>query len=67
MTNTPLKMKINTLPKSLRDEVSVFVSFWKKKLTPKPKLKVREYGFAKGKIKLSADFDEPLNDFKNYM
>jgi hypothetical protein len=60
-------MEINTLPKALRDEVSDFVAFLKKKSKSKPTLKTREYGFAKGKIKLSADFDEPLDDFKNYM
>ncbi len=67
MTNTSLKMEINTMPKALRDEVSDFVAFLKKKSKSKPKLKAREYGFAKGKIKLSADFDEPLDEFKNYM
>jgi hypothetical protein len=67
MTNTSLKMEINTLPKALRDEVSDFVAFLKKKSKSKPTLKTREYGFAKGKIKLSKDFDEPLDDFKNYM
>ena len=67
MTNTSLRMEINTMPKALRDEVSDFVAFLKKKSKPKAKLKAREYGFAKGKIKLSADFDEPLDEFKNYM
>lgn len=67
MTNTMLKMEINTMPKALRDEVSDFVAFLKKKSKLKPLLKEREFGFAKGKIKLSADFDEPLDDFKNYM
>lgn len=55
------------MPKALRDEVSDFVAFLKKKTKSKPKLKAREFGFAKGKIKLSADFDEPLDEFKNYM
>ena len=60
-------MEINSLPKALRDEVSDFIDFLKKKAKTKSKLKVREFGFAKGKIKLSADFDEPLDEFKNYM
>ncbi len=47
--------------------VSDFVAFLKKKTKTKSKLKTREYGFAKGKIKLAADFDEPIDDFKNYM
>lgn len=67
MTNTSLKMGINSLPKAMRDEVSDFIEFIKKKAKTKSKLRKREFGFAKGRIKLSADFDEPLDEFKNYM
>lgn len=67
MTNTSLKIEINSLPKTLRDEVADFVEFLKKKSKTKSKLKTREFGYAKGKIKLSKDFDEPLNEFKAYM
>lgn len=67
MTNTSLKLEINSLPKDLRAEVADFVEFLKKKSRTKSKIKSREFGFAKGKIKLSADFDEPLDEFKNYM
>lgn len=64
MTNTSLKMEINSLPKELRDEVALFVATLKKKAKTKPKLSVREFGFAKGKIELAKDFDEPLDLFK---
>lgn len=67
MTNTTLKIEINSLPKALREEVSDFVEFLKKKTKTKSKLKAREFGFAKGKIKLSSDFDAPLDEFKNYV
>lgn len=67
MTNTSLKIEINSLPKALREEVADFVEFLKTKSKTKSKLKTREFGFAKGKIKLSSDFDEPLAEFKNYM
>ena len=67
MTNTSLKIDINSLPKALRDEVADFVAFLKKKSKIKSKLKVREFGYAKGKIELSKDFDEPLEEFKNYI
>ncbi|MBK6986729.1 MAG: DUF2281 domain-containing protein [Bacteroidetes bacterium] len=67
MTNTSLKLEINSLPKALREEVADFVEFLKKKSKTKSKLKAREFGFAKGKIKLSPDFDEPLDEFKNYI
>jgi hypothetical protein len=55
------------LPKDLRAEVADFVEFLKKKTRTKSKLKSREFGFAKGKILLSSDFDEPMEEFKNYM
>lgn len=66
MTNTSLKMEINSLPKALRDEVADFVALLKKKAKSKPKLTAREFGFAKGKIHLAEDFDKPLDAFKEY-
>lgn len=67
MTDTTLKLEINSLPKEMRAEVADFVEFLKTKSKSKPKLKAREFGFAKGKIKLSSDFDEPMDEFKEYM
>lgn len=67
MTNTSLKIEINSLPKTLRDEVADFVEFLKTKSKTKSKLKTREFGYAKGKIILSDDFDEPLDEFNTYM
>jgi hypothetical protein len=67
MTNTSLKIEINSLPNTLRAEIADFVEFLKKKSRTKSKLKAREFGFAKGKIILSSDFDEPLEEFKSYM
>ena len=67
MTTTSLKIVINSLPKAMREEVYDFVEFLKSKTKTKSKLKSREFGFAKGKIKLAPDFDQPLDEFKNYM
>jgi hypothetical protein len=67
MTDTTLKLEINSLPKEMRAEVADFVEFLKTKSKSKPKIKAREFGFAKGKITLSSDFDEPLDEFKEYM
>jgi hypothetical protein len=50
MTNTSLISEINSLPKDLRLQVVDFVKFLKKKYKTKSNLKVREFGFAKGKI-----------------
>lgn len=62
---TDLRIDIDALPKSLQAEVVDFVEFLKTK--SKTKRKTREFGFAKGKIKLAADFDAPLKEFKEYM
>lgn len=60
--------QINSLPESLRQEVFDFVAFLKTKGHRNPREnKPREFGLLKGKIKMSDDFDEPLNDFKEYM
>ncbi len=66
MTNTSLKIEINSLPKELRDEVANFVATLKRRAMGRPKLKTREYGFAKGKIEMAEDFDECLDEFKDY-
>ena len=67
MTDSTLKLEINSLPIELRKEVEDFVAFLKNKTKKKVTLKSREFGFAKGKIILSSDFDEPLEDFKKYI
>ena len=66
MTNTSLKIEINSLPKSLREEVADFVAFLKTKTKNKSSMKFREFGFARGKIQLSKDFDEPIDIFNDY-
>jgi len=67
MTNTSLKMEINSLPKELRDKVGDFVAQLKKKTMVKSNLKSREFGFAIGKIELSKDFDDPIDEFNEYI
>lgn len=67
MTDSSLKIEINSLPKNLRNEVADFIEFLKKKYKISSKISSREHGFAKGKIVLTDDFDEPLDEFKNYM
>ena len=67
MTNTSLKIEIDSLPMSLRKEVADFVAFLKLKSKNKTTLKHREFGYAKGKVQLSKDFDEPLDIFQEYI
>jgi hypothetical protein len=67
MTNSSLKIEIESLPLSLRQEVADFVAFLKMKNKKKMTVKSREFGYAKGKIQLAKDFDEPLDLFKEYI
>lgn len=66
MEHAQLHTKICSLPPSLKSEVNDFVDFLlskqKKEMKKKPK-----FGCAQGKIYMSPDFDEPLDDFKEYM
>lgn len=66
MTNSSLKIDIDSLPASLRQEVADFVAFLKMKHKRKATPKSREFGYAKGKIQLAQDFDEPLDIFEEY-
>ena len=70
MENVILYTKLATLPENLKSEVSDFIDFLlskeikdkKNTSIPKPK-----FGSAKGMFKMNDDFDEPLEDFKDYM
>lgn len=69
MSNIQLLEEIASLPANLQEEVQDFVAFLKTKVQkqPQPPLQKRQFGAAKGFFKMSADFDEPLEDFKDYM
>jgi hypothetical protein len=72
MTKQELIEKINILPEELQKEVIDFIEFLTNKYNvqsekaPNKKTK-SNYGNAKGLIVMSKDFDEPLDDFKDYM
>jgi hypothetical protein len=60
--------QIQQLPEHLKQEVLHYIEFLQKKyVAQKQKNKYRKAGSAKGKYKLAPDFDEPLEDFKEYM
>jgi len=67
MTDIQLYTQIASLPTELKKEVSDFVEFLKHKSRVKKEIKERQFGCAKGFFKMAADFDEPLDDFKEYM
>ncbi len=67
MLLSDLQVNIESLPISLQQEVLDFVDFLKSKSeVRKTKLKTRQFGYAKGKIFLSKDFDAPLEMFNDY-
>lgn len=67
MEQIQLYTKINYLPADLKTEVNDFIDFLLSKKQKKSKKKIPKFGCAKGQIYISPDFDEPLDDFKEYM
>ncbi|MEO8734171.1 MAG: DUF2281 domain-containing protein [Flavobacteriales bacterium] len=73
MSSADLFVKIESLPADLRKQVTDFVEFLlKRKAAPEggendSELKKPVPGLLKGKIWIADDFDEPLDDFKEYM
>jgi hypothetical protein len=70
MENTFLYNKLAALPEHLKMEVSDFIDF----LTSKTKKQIKQpisqkpkFGSGKGIFVMHKDFDEPLDDFKEYM
>ncbi len=62
-----LASKIETLPVHLQKEVFDFVEFLMIKERREPTKRKRQFGSGKGMFVMSDDFDEPLDDFKEYM
>ena len=67
MTDIQLYTQISSLPTEMKKEVSDFVEFLKHKFRAKKEIKERQFGCGKGFFKMAPDFDEPLDDFKEYM
>lgn len=68
MKAAQLIQKIEKLPLFEKKEVEDFVEFLLYKKAKKiDAITEREFGFFKGKIKISDDFDAPISDFNEYM
>ncbi len=72
MENLLLCSKLKQLPENLKSEVLDFIDFLlsKSKASKKsssPKSSSPKFGSAKGMIIMKDDFDEPVDDFKEYM
>jgi hypothetical protein len=67
MTDLRLYTELSALPPDLKKEVQDFIEFLKTKARKQKPNKQREFGAAKGFFKMHDSFDEPLEDFKEYM
>ena len=67
MTDIELSHQISLLPDKLKQEVENFIEFLKHKEKLQKPIKKRQFGCAKGKIKMLKGFDEPLEDFNESM
>jgi hypothetical protein len=70
MSTLQLQSEIEKLPSNLQKEVEDFIEFLlekEKKKQDSSQKKERLAGTMKGLIIMSDDFDEPLDDFKEYM
>ncbi len=67
MTDFSLYLKFSVLPKEVKEQVKLFID----KLMLAEKMKgnphKRKAGFLKGTFEMSNDFDDPIEDFKDYM
>lgn len=67
MDNILLYNKLASLPENLRSEVGDFIDFLKTKFKNNKNRKKPEFGSGKGMFVIKPDFDQSLDDFKEYM
>ncbi len=69
MAEQMIYSKIRELPVDMKKEVNDFVDFLlaKRRNNNSQAKKQRIFGYAKGSIVIKSNFDEPLEDFKEYM
>lgn len=68
MSTTELLKKVSELPENLKEELDNYIDvlLQKNAENKSPKVPLR-FGMMKGTFIMSDDFDEPLEDFKEYM
>ena len=67
MDNSTLYIKLATLPDHLKSEVLDFIDFLATKTSKDQGPKKPVFGSGKGMFVIKPGFDEPLEDFKEYM
>jgi len=69
-------IQLSSLPEDVRKQVLDFIAFLMERHQNKPasedeleapRIKKRPIGLMKGQVRMSDDFDAPLDDFKDYM
>jgi len=66
MNDIELYSKLIALPNELKQEADDFVEFLKTKMHETKVPQKKQAGLANGLIEMTADFDEPLEDFEDY-
>lgn len=68
ITEQIILKKIHSLPENLKVEIVDFIEFLTQKYhVEKSRKVVPEYGSLRGTFIMADDFDEPLEEFKDYM
>ena len=67
MENITLYTKLATLPDALKAEVSDFVDFLATRQKKSHEKKKPRFGSGQGMFVIKPGFDEPLDDFKEFM
>ena len=67
MNDLQIHEQFSSLPADLKREAAHYIEFLKHKSRKRTQTKKRQAGLAKGLIKMKDGFDEPLEDFKDYM
>ncbi len=65
MDNILLYTKLSNLPDNMKSEVDNFIDFLLNKNKKASKTKAK-FGSAKGMFKMKKNFDDPIEDFKDY-
>lgn len=67
MESLLLYSKLKELPENLKSEVLDFINFLLSKSRNSKNPAIPTFGSGKGMFVMNDDFDEPLDDFKEYM
>jgi len=69
MTDLSLYTRISSLPDSLKSEVVDFIDFisTRRRRATKRVKRIRTFGYAKDSIIIKPGFDDPIDDFNEYM